>query len=355
MASPHPSSAPSPPAAATGFKGFLVRWGRRVWWLHSFYALGLGTFVMAYAQKEFAHAQWLGVFLVGIWLLLLVIFRVFGSGSARKLESAGGKLGYYTMTYVLKNCYQGMLFFCLPFYWRSTTLDHQNAGFLGLLALAALLSTIDVVFDKVLMRWRATASVFYAISLFAALNLVIPALFPQTRSLYNLLAAAGGTILAFWALHAQLARFKSPWVFASFVVSIGVGVGLAYVGRRAIPPVPLYAVSGGVGPRLLDDGRLAVEVSRVHRSAFLELHAVSEVAAPGGGDDRLHHAWYLEGTRVWGSAQTTRFERLEGKTIRLRSELPASAVPKAAAGHWRVDVETEDGQLAGRVRFEVVE
>ena len=68
------------------------------------------------------------------------------------------------MTYVLKNLYQGMLFFVLPFYWKSSSLDSINAWFVFLLAFLALLSTLDLVFDNLLMRYRGVAAVFFALS-----------------------------------------------------------------------------------------------------------------------------------------------------------------------------------------------
>ena len=84
-----------------------------------------------------------------------------------------------------------MLFFLLPFYWKSTTLDAADVWFVGLLGTCAVLSTLDIVFDRVLMRWRWIASVFHGITLFGCLNLVIPALFPDTRTLYSLLGGRG--------------------------------------------------------------------------------------------------------------------------------------------------------------------
>ena len=43
------------------------------------------------------------------------------------------RVRFYVMTYALKNLYQGMLFFLLPFYWKSTTLDAANGWFVILL------------------------------------------------------------------------------------------------------------------------------------------------------------------------------------------------------------------------------
>ncbi|XYI02329.1 DUF2914 domain-containing protein [Sorangium sp. So ce1128] len=41
--------------------------------------------------------------------------------------------------------------------------------------------------------------------------------------------------------------------------------------------------------------------------------------------------------------------------VRLKSQLAGKHLPARLAGRWTVDVETEDGQLVGRISFEVTE
>lgn len=53
---------------------FLRAHGRKLWWLHSAYALLLGCGVVAFAQKGFDHARWLSVSLGAAWLLVVAIF-----------------------------------------------------------------------------------------------------------------------------------------------------------------------------------------------------------------------------------------------------------------------------------------
>jgi hypothetical protein len=51
--------------------------------------------------------------------------------------------------------------------------------------------------------------------------------------------------------------------------------------------------------------------------------------------------------------ETSRVEGPSG-TVRLRSALFAESLPDEIVGKWSVDVETDDGQLVGRVSFRVV-
>ena len=133
------------------------------------------------------------------------------------------------------------------------------------------------------------------------------------------------------------------------------GVGLAYAARAAIPPVPMYVSSAAVGPKQLDDGRLAMEVKALHPSVIQELIAVTDVVVPGGKGDRLRHVWRHAGREVHRSSEeTSRIEAPKG-VVRLRSSLTEQDLPSNLVGGWAVDVETEDGQLVGRTEFDVVE
>ncbi len=326
-----------------------------LWWLHSFYALGLGIFIIIFARKGFAHARWLAVTLATAWIVVILVFRVFGSGSDRAFEGRTAKIRFYVMTYVLKNLYQGMLFFLLPFYWRSATLDTPNQWFVVALGLCAFLSTLDVVFDQVLMRWKVAASLFYFFTLFACLNLVIPALLPNSRSLVTMTAAAAISALAFWMMHVPPRNLGRPLVVVGLVVWTMSGVLGAYFGRAGVPPVAMYVSYGAVGPQILDDGRLAVEATTLHRSLVDELHAVTDVVIPGGKGDRLVHVWSHEGEVV--DRATSVDPRAFGPTgtIRLRSQLEPDTLPEDPTGQWTVDVMTQDGQLVGRAGFLIIE
>src|SRR5262249_59306882 len=156
----------------------------------------------------FEHARWLAVSLGLAWMLVVLVFRLFaksGTAGVQAFEARDPKVRvrFYVMTYALKNLYQGMLFFLLPFYWKSTTFDAPDAWFVWLLAFCAIISTLDLVFDRVLLRFRVLASIFHAVTLFGCMNLVVPALFPNTRTLASLLWAAGLSVVSFWTLHVK--------------------------------------------------------------------------------------------------------------------------------------------------------
>ncbi|WP_437678285.1 DUF5924 family protein [Sorangium sp. So ce131] len=363
-AEPKPSFtelSPEEEAAPQGFKAklsaFLKRHHKKLWWLHTAYALSLGAFVVAFAQKGFQRARFLAISVSVAWLLVLLFFRLFGTGARQDYATAwrGARLRFMVMTYVLKNLYQGMLFFLLPFYWKSASLDAPNRWFVLLLGACAVLSTLDLVFDRVLMRWKTLASVFYGVTLFACLNLVIPAILPDTRTLYTLLSAALVSVLGFCTLHLPFSALWSRVGAVFLVLAAAAGVGLAYGTRELIPPVPMHLSSAAVGPYVLQDGRLAMSVKSLHASVIQELRAVTDVVVPGGEGDRLLHVWRHEGREVYREREE--MLRVPGPqgAVRLKSQLVGGRLPRRLTGQWTVDVETEDGQLVGRTSFEVTE
>ena len=345
------------PVVYQWIKRFLERHANKLWWLHSLYAMGLGTFVVLYAQKGYDHARWLTVSLGAGWIVLLVFFRIYGTGDVQAQRRGAGrraKVSFYVMTYVLKNLYQGMLFFLLPFYWRTAVLDAPTRWFVLALAILAVLSTLDVVFDQFLMRWKLGASIAYFFILFACLDLVIPALLPDTRAVLSLMGAAAIAAIVFWTMHTPLSAFLRPAGVLLFMLAVSTAVATAYFGRRVIPPVPMHVATGAVGPELLPDGRLAMHVSTLHRDFIREMHALTDVVTPGGRGERLFHVWRHEGVEVQRGAIEPSGDPPPG-TVRLRSTLHALDLDEDISGEWSVDVVTEDDQLIGRVSFLVID
>lgn len=347
-------------------RSVLSRHGRKLWWLHSFYALALGASVVLFAQKGFERARFLAISIVVAWLLVIALFRIFGSGVTQESfeapasriapptsASPGAKLRFLVMTYVLKNLYQGMLFFLLPFYWKSSTWGTLNFAFVVLLGACALVATLDVVFDELIIRRRILASIFHGFTLFATMTLLVPALFTETKTMHAMVAAAAVTVLAFWTLHVPARAFLRNRNVALLIGTVLAGMGVAWVGRSLVPPVPMYVGHAAVGPLILPDGRLQMEVQTLHVSAIRQLVAVTDVVIPAGKGDELLHVWRLGGAPV----VTTTPRRTQGPsgTLRLQSMIGAEKLPRDLAGTWTVDVMTADEQLVGRLTFHVIE
>lgn len=350
-------------------RSLIRRHGRKLWWMHSFYALLLGASVVVYAQEGLDHARMLAVSVVLAWLIVVLFFRLFGA-DAKKEEAvivasqvsgaatqASGhrRVHFFVMTYVLKNLYQGMLFFLLPFYWKSATRGAANFGYVVLLSGLALLSTLDLFFDHVVMKRRVFASIFHGLTLFSCMNLLVPAIVPSSRAITSLIVASVITVVGFWSLHAPPTLLKRKDVLAAMIASLAAGIGLAYFGRTLIPPVPMYVTRAAVGPEVLADKRLAMEVNRLHVSAIKKLYAVTDVVVPGGDLHNLRHVWVHDGHEIATDPKETSRSGGSSGTVRLESSLSGKELPKQLEGSWYVEVRTGEDQVVGRTTFDVIE
>ncbi|MFT7625182.1 MAG: hypothetical protein ACI9WU_004373 [Myxococcota bacterium] len=329
------------------------KWERRLWWLHSMWALSFGVFVVVYAADSFERARWLMLTLISAWVAFLGFYRVFGekpsSPDERGLRS---KAGYWALTYLLKNLYQTMLFFVLPFYWKSATLGTVNQWFVLGLAVLALIATLDLVVDNVLMPRKWLASTYFVVILFAAANLALPALLPGLGARWSLLSASVLSVILFLTMHPRLAslNWRRP---ERVVLAVGGALIVGMLITPGIPPVPHYLVRGQVGLERLNN-RVGVSIRGIHAGKMDEMYAVTEVLAPGEGEAMLVHVWRRDGAVVWPTEeQEITQQSRDGATVRSWSNLPPRAIPRPAAGRWSVDVETGDGRLVGRLRFRV--
>lgn len=343
---------PWTPSPIDRARRWLRTHGRKLWWLHSTYALGLGVGVVLFARRGFEHARWLGASASAAWLLAVVLFRAFGSGKKQELLHRSGpkaRLPFYAVTYALKNLYQGMLFFLVPFAWQSTTLLSKNGWFVLVVGACAVLSTLDIVFDRVVFKYRSFAALLHAVALFGCVVLAVPAFFPGAHALTALLLAAGVMVVGFFSLHIRWDKDGARWALA-LAPATALAVLAAYLLRGAIPAVPAHLAHGAVGTAPDEQGRLAVEASVVRAAALNELVCVTRVGmAPG---DRLVHVWRRDDAVMHREQEGPRVTLADGTTL-VRSALAGSAIPADTIGRWTVDVETEDGQLVGRVGFAV--
>lgn len=367
--SPHasvtpPGVAPAVPPKLSAFGeiravagDFVKRNEKFIWWLHTAYALSLGAFVATFASKGFERARMLTLSLTAAWVLVVFFFRFFGTGARQDFMTAwpGMRRRFFIMSYMMKNLFQGMLFYLLPFYWKSSSYDAKTyVVFVGLAA-CAIVSTLDLVFDRVLLRFKSVASGFFATTLFGCTNLVIPALLPNTPVIVSLLVAAGLAVATFLLFHLSIERLRRPAALAGFAAAVGFGVIGVYFARVHVPPVPLTLRSGGVGPALGSDGGLALELRSIREAELAgdkgQLYAVTDVAVIGNGE-HFRHVW-RRGDKEIAHTTAEAAPTKEPGVVRVASKVAADAWPTEPKGVYTVDVITDSDQIVGRVVFEI--
>jgi hypothetical protein len=192
--------------------------------------------------------------------------------------------------------YQETLFFLLPFYAYSTVIGEPSMVFTALLGGLAVLSCIDLLFDRWLRESAVVGMLFFAVVTFAAVNLLIPILLPLDPTVGARIAAAVALVAALpLALQrerpSRLERIVLGFVAAGF---LGVTLGMP----QLVPPVPLRMQSAtfasGIDRQRLAlpdtlDGSTSVDV--VVEGVFV----LFQVFAPTVVPTEVHLRWERDG------------------------------------------------------------
>lgn len=349
---PARADAPPPGAPAPAPPGKIARIVRKIWWFHSLFALSFGVGVMLFARKGLAYADKVLIVLMLSWLLMFVALR-FIVGPANRAErenvlKKGVRLG---TNYVIKQLYQQMFFFLVPLYASSATwsLTSFNWWMAPVLLLCAVVSTMDLVFDNVIMERRWLASMMYGLAMFGALNVILPLVFGFTH-LTGLLIAAAAAPPAVALLTFSVRTVLSPrGLVITITATLALFAAVAY-GREVVPPAPLAMPETAVGHGSYGSYECLPSSKHSLRADQLDgLRCGSLLVEPGGVKEDVVHVW-RHGTFV----KRIKPVKLacDGGGVVYRSELPV--LPASPLGRWTCRTETVGGQLVGVRAFEIV-
>jgi hypothetical protein len=314
-----------------------------LWWLHSGWALLLGCGVMWLGSRHHGLLRLAVLQLAFVWVAALVVPALGARAGSR--PSPWAERGRLVINYFSKNFYQQLLFFLLPIYYASASAWSWNLLFVAFLAVSALLSTLDVVYDRHLSVKRGLMAVFFAFNLFACLNVMLPTIWRLSNA-FAMRASAVLAVVAFMTILIGRRTFRWPrgWVLVG--VSAAALLVTVEFARPLIPPAPLRLVSATFGVSLAarTPPQIRTAIDRVDAGWTGRLYALTAVYAPNGLVDRIGQRWYVNGQLVWTSKF---YEVLGGRADGYRL-WTSQMLKEAPTGHVRVDVVTEAGQLVGR-------
>jgi hypothetical protein len=318
---------------------FLVRRERTLWWLHSVWALLFGVGVMWLGARHFGFLR-VAIFHVAfIWVASVLVHRLVAHPEA---ESPWRTRLRVVLNYFNRSFYQQILFFLLPIYYLSTTFWSANAVFFVVMAVSAVLSTLDVVYDAHVATRRLVSGVFFGFNLFVTINVMLPILW----SIEHVTALRVSALLAVVAFASIYHERRQQGLRESVVMSLLVAVllaGLVEGGRRFIPPAPLRLASGVFGVGVEAGGERITGVLDAVPASGGRIYVMTGVVAPLGLADQVRHRWFRDGEMFYQSPDyLVRGGRQEGY------RLWTYADPGPGVTRLRVDVETEGGQLIGR-------
>ncbi len=346
-AAEQPSDAPPP--------GRIKRFLKRVWWFHSFFALFFGVGVMLFARAGLAHADKVMMALFISWLLMFVALRfIVGPTNRRENEGIARKGVRVATNYVIKQFYQQMFFFLTPLYASSATwsMSSFNWWIAPLLLVCAVVSTMDLVFDNVIMERRWLAAGMYGLAMFGVLNVVLP-LVVGLDHLNGLFLAALATPISVALLTFSARQVFSP-TGALFTVLMTAGLfGAVYIGRTVIPPAPLAMPETAVGHGPANKYECLPPSKHALRANQLDgLRCGSMLREPGGLKERVVHSWTFDGREL--AREEPKQIPCDGDAVVFVSEFPPAKLPADPAGKWACTTYTLGGQLVGVRKFEVL-
>ncbi len=328
-----------------------------LWMTHSAGALGYGIFVMLFFHHNFSAVRKLGFFLLALWIMLIVIDLY-----VQWEERSGHNRRWVrlTLNYVLKNMYQGLYFFMLPFYWEATVFGSYNWYMLLLLTIGALLSTQDLIFDNWLMENRLARGLYYSFCLFSSLALLVPLVLPIQMDAAVVLAGALSSI-GFFSLNISEGLLEDveshlrsfPW---DRLIALGLLFGLmAWLLRPFVPAVP-YSLRRSVVSAMTPRNGRDIPTPGIHRVLVSQvrnrkLYSVRILYAPRDPYvDTFFEIWSLNG-HVKGKSRV-HMTKLADSLYLAYSESPPDVTWKP--GRWNISLKTSSGRLLGKVKFDII-
>ena len=325
--------------AAHPWLGVIAPWGI------SIASLASGVVTLAVFRRGI---EYFPVF-IGYLLLLWLGGVVFAE--ARKARAARGPtLVWRAVDYTVQTLFHGLLLFLLPLYYASTTLTSRNATFLGLLAAAALFTTIDPWYQAGLRRAPRLEIALFGLGLFASMNVACPLI--GIEPTWGLLLSGAGSMLAL------LPVFRRPeepsWgraILRAGACALLVAAALWPL-RSWIPPVPLRLTRATFAQSVaqLEPVQPVTSVTAADVRGWGALVTFTAVSAPAGLREPIFHVWRKNGTVL---------ERIPLSPVRggvpggFRTYSRKADLGGDPTGSWIVDVVTAHHQLIGRVHLTV--
>ena len=329
---------------------------KKIWWLHSFFALSFGVAVMILARQGLAYADKIFIVLSISWLLMFVALRfIVGPANRTERDGLARKGVRFVTNYIIKQLYQQMFFFLVPIYAVSATWSFGSFNWwpAPLLLLFAVLSTMDLVFDNFIMERRVLAAMMYGLAMFGVRNVVLPLVAGLTHFV-SLLIAAGATAPAVALLSFSVKTVTSGRGLAITLTSTALMITGAWFGRAFVPPAPLSIAETTVGHGTLGGYECLPASKHVLAADALDgLRCGAMLVSPGGVDEPIVQVWRFQGEIVARVPPEQLTGGCAAEGLLYRSYFPEDMRPADPVGKWSCATETADGQLVGIRRFEI--
>ncbi|HEY8521377.1 MAG TPA: DUF5924 family protein [Gammaproteobacteria bacterium] len=307
------------------------------------FAAGWAGFVMVHRGEELARMMALLALLGWPWLLVEPLIR-------RRLERRKPRMGKLAVNFVSQSLQQELLFFSLPFLIGATQLDTGQIAFTALAGAAALLTTIDPLYERWVAKRAARRLLFHAYCSWLAALVVLPMVLrlPVERALP--LSLIGVTAWLILTLPLSLPSLRTRWGKAAWVAGVALVPSAVWAVRAQVPAAGLAVTEARITQTV--ENYTPGERVRVLRRSDLQrgVIAYAAIRAPSSLTQDVIFEWRHNGERE-RIVSAIRGGRAQGyRTYTRKMVFPADPL-----GSWTVDVVTPQGQLLERMRFFVVD
>ncbi len=266
------------------------------WWLHSVWALATGIAVLVLARERYGFIPWVVAFLGITWASTLVLNRITSGSDPDALPGVGAEVG----SWLTRGMFQETLFFLLPFYAYSTVIGSWNVVLPAALAVLALFSCADVVFDRWLRTRPIFGMLFFASVSFSALNLLLPmtlGLDPNWATpVSGLLAVVVSAPIA-----GQGTGMKTRREVAFAAAGAAAVIGVTLFAPVLVPPVPLRLDTATFASDIEREGLVLADslgASTSQASVGGRMVMLAQVFAPASVPATVRIEWRRNGERV---------------------------------------------------------
>ncbi len=318
--------------------------GRVPWLLPAVsFAAGWAGFVMVQRGEELARLMALLALVGWPWLLVEPWIR-------RALEKRRPRLGKVTANFVSQSIQQELLFFSLPFLIGASERDTGQVIFTSLAAAAAVVTTIDPLYERWIARRAARRLAFHAYCSWIAALVVLPMVLrlPVERALPLSLIAVSASLVA--SLPLSLPSLKSVRAKIAWVAALLAAPLVVWAARTQVPAAGLAVTEARITQSIdsLAPGPAAATLSREDLARGVV--AFAAIRAPSGLAQQVVFEWRHNGERERIVSQIH-----GGRAQGFRTYSRKQVFPADPTGRWTVDVLTPQGQLLERLAFVVVD
>jgi DUF2914 family protein len=322
---------------------------------------GFGFDNYAFRRIDMPNTQLIFIGYLSLAALSMLILHLVMARAARGIDSPRWR---GILPVVTQFALGGLWSAFLVFYTRSAVL---TASWPFLLVLAAIFIANEI-FKKYHSRLVFTAVLlFFALCSYAIVTVPI-----LTRTIGPITFVASGlAALVVFALFLRLIAWLGPqqWRSTRWWIALGtLGVYAAlnfFYFTGILPPLPIALADSGVYHAVAKTGDVYRAVGEeqswltrfgaspvMHVAPGQPLYFYSAVFAPIKLSTRIVHRWmrYDPGHRKWLTVSRLSFAITGGRDGGYRAY---SITHHVAPGDWRVDIDTADGHIIGRVRFRV--